>query len=348
MSLRDKAKIVFVIFGAIFLVTVVGLVVEDRYGSEWFSLLNVAVSAALSAALVLLYFRQSTILQSQKELLEAEINRGVRKQHTETLRERVRKWHGNPDREVSDNPLDQPEKNLPTVGAVSFSSAPSRNEMVFDPGAVEFRVIPGELENDRYLRDLLENHAPDLKQQSEQIDELQNRFKQCRKEFDKNFEYGAISQCGQFHLEPADYLSIWFFEHLIRLERGFVDNFDELQDRMIGDLGGTNPHPDEPIVWIMASATRKSESAVYGARHDQKDIDLKESRSELVEEVEALVAEMIRDIQSNHPIDTVVEAARILDEGAEAIDELEQMLIEYDGKPIYQGECEYLAEAEVG
>ncbi|WP_410765646.1 hypothetical protein [Haloferax sp. DFSO60] len=326
-----------------------GVGIQNRYGSEWFSLLNVAVSAALSSALVLLYFRQSAILESQKELLKAEMNRGIREQHTETLRERVRKWHGNPDREISDDPINQPSKNLPFVGTVSFSSAPSPNEISYAFEEDEFRVIPQYLENDRYMRDLLENHAPDLKKQAERVVSLKEQFDTHQQKFLTEFNYEHEGQYNEFALEPQDHLSLWLFEHLVRLERGFTDDFAELRERMVSEVTDTTHHPDEPIVWVLAKATNVDRRAVYGARYDESEsVEWNESRSELVGEVEKIVRSIVDNVEADYPFDPVTQAADTLNQGAVAVDELEQILIEYDGKPIYQGGCKYLDEAEVG
>lgn len=349
MNSRSILKLGITVLGTIALVAVVGVEIQNRYGSDWFSLLNVAVSAALSSALVLLYFRQSTILESQKELLKAEMNRGIREQHTETLRERVRKWHGNPDQEISDDPVDQPSKNLPFVGTVSFTSAPTPTRISFAFEEDEFRVMPQYLENDRYMRDLLENHAPDLKEQAERVVTLKEQLDTHQQEFLSEFDYERETHYDEFRLEPQDYLSRWFFEHLIRLERGLTDDFSELSERMTDEVGSTGHHPDEPAVWIRAEASDIDERAIYGARYDEGEcVEWQESRSELVDEVKDVVKSTIEDVEDDYPFETVTQAANTLDESAVAVDELEHILIEYDGKPIYQGDCEYLHEAEIG
>lgn len=347
-SRRDLKILVVTIFGAVALVGGFGLWIESQYGSEWFSLLNVAVSAALSAALVLLYFRQSTILESQRELLEAEMNRGVREQHTETLRERVREWHGNPDREKPESITDQPSNNLPSAGFVSFSSAPEPTRISSAFEESEFRVIPGDLEDDRYLQDLLENHAPELREQKQTIEELKSELDSLRDQFRANFEYDNEAQIDGFKLEPQSFLSIWFFRHLLRLERGATDDFDDLRSRMVSELQNSGHHPDEPIMWIRAEASRSGATAVYGVRYEGEiDPPTGDERSKLTNKVEEIIHEIVDELESDSPHETISRAAEVLSEGDEAIQELEQILIEYDGKPIYSGECEYLREARI-
>lgn len=345
MALRTRLFLVLIILCSVVAVAVVGLIVGERYGTEWFPLLNVAVSASLSIALVILYFRQSSILQSQKKLLEAEMNRGVREQHTETLRERVRDWHGNPDRELGDNPLDQPDQNLPRVGRACFYSV-SEDDWLF-PEEAEFRVIPRRLKNDRYLKDLLENHAPDLEEQAEEIKALQEEFSTYRNQFQKNFDYKTEVRHNGLTFEPQEYLSQWIFEHLIRFERGYVDDFTELREKMIGGVDDARQYSPNQTMLISVDAAKIESRPIYEIKHDDENIDWRDMRPELVNQVEEIVWEILSKIESDAPNTTVRQAAETLDEGAAAVEELEQILIEYDGKPIYTGECEYLREARI-
>lgn len=347
-SRREQVTFILVILGVTIAVALTGYGVDTLFGSEWFPLLNIAVSAALTAALVILYFRQSAILESQRELLEAEMNRGVREQHTETLRERVREWHGNPDRENPKTLREQNSNNLPSAGLVSFTSAPDPTRISFAFEESEFRVIPGELEDDRYLQDLLENHAPELREQKQTIEELNSELDSLRGEFRTNFDYGKVVKKGEFRFEPQRFLSIWFFQHILRLERGATDTFDDLRNRMVSELKSSGHHPDEPIIWIRAEATWSGATAVYGVRYDSEDDPpTGEEHSKLKTTVEEIVHEIVDEVESEYPYETVSRAAEVLDEGEAAIKELEQILIEYDGKPIYSGECEYLREARI-
>jgi membrane associated rhomboid family serine protease len=70
---------------------VIGLAVGvyEEFGSVGLTGLSVVVSGILTAALVVLYFHQTSILDAQRELLTQELQREARQQHTETLRTRV-------------------------------------------------------------------------------------------------------------------------------------------------------------------------------------------------------------------------------------------------------------------
>ncbi|AXR82303.1 hypothetical protein AArcMg_2307 [Natrarchaeobaculum sulfurireducens] len=68
------------------------------------------------------------------------------------------------------------------------------------------------------------------------------------------------------------------------------------------------------------------------------------------EEVECKTDELIQEtlerIKKREEYSHIQEAARILDEGERRIEELEQTLVEYHGKPLYKGSCEYLDEGQ--
>lgn len=64
---------------------------------EWAAVISGLGSIALTAGLVYLYSRQTSIQEDQQDLLRRELNREVRQGHTETLRKRIRAWHGDID-----------------------------------------------------------------------------------------------------------------------------------------------------------------------------------------------------------------------------------------------------------
>ncbi|WP_226480389.1 hypothetical protein [Natrinema amylolyticum] len=59
------------------------------------------------------------------------------------------------------------------------------------------------------------------------------------------------------------------------------------------------------------------------------------------------LTEKFMSINGGRKDELVIEAAKILDDTAEQIAKLERLLIEYEGKPIYSGESEYLEEAKI-
>lgn len=317
---------------------------------DWLTALNIVVSAVLTAALVILYFKQTRILESQRDLLTHELNREARQQHTETLRERVQIWHGNPNYETGETPLDGPDMNLPVVRGASFESAPFNTFAALSRDEEQFQVIPGKLQGDRYLDDLLQNHAPDLKEKKEDIEKLHSQFVSLRNEFKEEYDDDVVLEKEDYVLEPADFLAQWVFELVVMLERGIFEDFEELRERALLDLerGNTGLQTDEPRIWIRVDRGGGSSVAIYGACTDSEDRERRhELSSSAQEDTEEVVKEVLDAIDNNYPYSLAHEGAEVLDEAQEAVAELEQILVEYEGRLIYPGDCEYLEEARI-
>jgi len=320
-----------------------------NFSGEWLRVADIVVSAILSGSLVILYFMQTRILKSQRELLTQELNREVRQQHTETLRDRVRTWHGNPDREIGETPIDGPEMNLPSVRGASFETASSWG---YGSGRDEERleVVPKRLQGDRYLQDLLENHAPDLCEAKEEIEESYNQFVSLRKEFRDAYDDSIVLETEEYTLEPASSFDQWIFELLVLLNRGKLDSFDDLRDKAISRIeqGNSSARSDEPMIWIRTAQGGGKSYAIYSASLETDDREkLQEIRPEAEEQTKDLVEQILDNIEEEYPYSLAQEAGAILDEAEGSIVELERILMEYEGRPVYPGDCKYLQEAEI-
>lgn len=349
--IHSQNKIILYLIGVAVLLILLGAGIYTYFGSTGVTVLDLSVSAVLTAALVILYFRQTSILESQRDLLTQEINREARQQHTETLRERVRTWHGNPDQETPEHLLEGPDLNIPSVHGASFESAPTGLYAAGPPSEdAPFQIIPDQLQGDRYLQDLLENHAPDLREKKEEIEELHDRFTSLRDEFEQEYEDGIVVEKQEYTLEPAEFLSRWVFDQVVLKERGRFDNFDELQERAFSQIerGETSLHPDEPRIWIQADIGGGRRYAVYSASIESYDRErMQDLRSPAQEDVEELMQQVLNNIDQESPYDLAQEAADVLDDAADALVELERILMEYEGRPIYPGDCKYLEEASI-
>jgi len=343
-----RFRIVFYLLIVAVLVLIIGEGVYREAGSSGLTLLNIALSAILTAALVILYFRQTNILESQRNLLTQELNREARQQHTETLRDRVRTWHGNPDRETPDDLIESPQRNFPVIKPSSFASAP--NGYYTRTFEDEFQVIPDQLEDDRYLQDLLENHATDLQDTKDEIEDLHERFVALRDQFDESIEVDAVREKEAYTLRPREYFFQWIFEYLVRDERGFFDDFDDLRADALSmfEQGEARLDSDENRILVLAGIGGGDKRVIYHADNSSSDLeDIDGLELEAKEDVEEIVGDVLDHIEEQHPIDQAVEAAKILDEAQEAVDTLDQLLIEYDGRPIFPGDCKYLEEARI-
>lgn len=304
----------------------------------------------LTAALVILYFRQTTILDAQHELRMQELDRDLRMRHTETLRKRIELWHGNPAKETKPDPepLDRTDLNLPMVDATRFRSAPT-GSITAEQEDELFFVVPWRLHRDRYLDDLLENHAPALREVANEINALQEKLESYRGQFADDFEAGIVETREEYRVEPTDRLAEWVFNLLVRYERGMLDDFSDVRDRanMLMDGGRTSVRPDDSGIWLYTKGDQH-DFAVYEAMWMSDDRDeVHEARSKVEEDLRESVDRVLDRVGDRYPYDTVVDAAEVLEDGEVAVNRLEQLLVEYHGRPMYPGDCQYLKENRI-
>jgi hypothetical protein len=345
----SRSDIGLLFIAAVVLIPGLAALMHGLLGDFGLTLTDLTVSALLTTALVILYSRQTQMLESQRDLLTQEMNREARQQHTETLRERIRLWHGEPETTATVDPSRSSDTNLPSVGYSSFNSAPTGGVDTIGSDEDEFKVIPYHLTDDRYLHDLLDNHATDLDEQKAEIEELQQKFQSLRKEFKHEFDAAIVEKKDDYSLEPSEYFNQWIFEHLVAEKRGKYENYDGMRERVIGRLreGSTTKHPEEPRIWILANLGDRNR-AVYSAVGRSADWDPNmDKKSDIGNETQRIVAEVFDTIESEAPYETIEEAASVLDDGEDAIKELRQLLVEYDGRPIFTGDCKYLKEARL-
>ncbi len=334
------------VFGLSFvalILTVLGVVVSAEFGNTGLRVIDFAISGILTAALVVLYSRQAKIMDSQSDLLEQEMNREARKQHSETLRKRVEIWHGNPEKEVGDTPVDTPSNNTPTVGTRSFNSASGSYTPKFEDEP--FHVIPKRLRDDRYLEDLLENHAPDLRETAEEISSLQAGFDETRAGFAEEFEIEINREYENFTIHETDDLSGWIFDLLVEQERGI---FEDAIGRGISKVEDekTSIYREERKVWFQIELRGGGAFSILGAEvKDEVTEDLQDIRTEVAHAGVEIMEDVFSEVENSAPFETVAHGASILDDGREAVNELERTLIEYHGRPIIPGDCKYLEEA---
>lgn len=334
---------------ALIAVPLVGFTMYSLLGDFGLTLTEITVSALLTTSLVILYSKQTQTLESQRDLLTQELNREARQQHTETLRERVRVWHGAPEKTATDDTFRSTSTNLPSVGYSSFKSAPTGGVDRIGSDDDDFKVVPYQLDGDRYLQDLLNNHAKELDDKKEQIEKLHEKFESARDSFKSEFDAAITQQKEEYALEPAEYFTQWLFEHLVGIRRGKHADFDEMRAHVITQIADDTigSDMDNNRLWIMAKIGKDSR-AVYKVVGQSENWDgEKDRRHELQNEGKQVVESVINEVESEFPYETVEEAASVLDEGEEAIDELRQLLVEYDGRPIFTGDCQYLEEARL-
>lgn len=317
---------------------------------DWAEVISGLGSLVLSAGLLYLYFQQTTILEQQRNLRIKELNHEVRQNHTETLRKRVRMWHGDPDREQpeirtgSDIGLDS-DLNIPRVTATSIEPAPAEIEVV--PRDDTFRVVPAKLEGDRYLQDLLQNHAPDLRESKNSLEELEKEINELRDEFIKEYDEGAIIEHDAYVVEPLPYFSEWLLDQVIRVERGYRDDFEEVMEIIEDGIENAAGYarPEEGKVFI---PLRDREQGVFQATATTGDLgSLDEYREQIHERVLEVVEQAFEEIMESPSYTTATTISKRLDDAAKEVKNLENLLVKYEGQQIYPHDCPYIEEASI-
>lgn len=211
---------------------------------EWATVISGLGSVALTFGLVYLYWKQ-------QGLLKRELNREMRASHTETLKKRVRAWHGDIDKiGISDEvPMKESSTNLPTVHSASVDSAPAVVNILGEED--EFRVIPESIEDDQYLHDLLDNHAPELEDLKETIENQNEAFKSAQDSFLDECPQGETIETENYTLQPMRRYPEWVFERAVKLHRAHVDT-SKGREKDIAEsrLRGTNSEdPEKAAIW---------------------------------------------------------------------------------------------------
>jgi hypothetical protein len=302
---------------------------------------------------VYLYFQQTQILEDQKTLLNRELNREARQAHTNILRERVKMWRGREEK-FDNEPVDVNRAtqesnggNLPEVHYTGVKPAKASNSGWVFGQEDEFCVIPRDLHSDRYFRDFLENHADDVAELVEEINDLYDRFEEKRDGFYDEFPNREPVEFEDMTVEYRDHYSKWVLGQISEIIRGNSDKerLKEIAESAISSEAPTGIPEENITVYPGHFIGYEANSFLEVHSHDEDLWD--DSREQVEKELIKLLNEEIDRISETAEFELGFEAAKILVEIKSKIEELDRTLIEYEGKPIYSGECEYLEEVLV-
>jgi len=306
---------------------------------------GVVTSGILTAALVGLYFQQTTLLEDQIDLRAQELNREIRQNHTETLRKRIFAWLGTDGVPQTIDTIgeifESSERRLPKVTAADVE--PPEESIYSDYNPEDFRVVPFGLEDDRYFTDLLENHAPGLKEKKETIENRYAQFTNLRSRFEENFEGTSLSR-DSVSVVPDSDLSRWIFEGIVKIERGRSEDWDEELRPVITGFEDNPSRTDESIRFSHGHLPHR---AIYSAISEEGNVDGVSEAVACSLAVEALKDTVDEIDLEEPPYEDASKAAKILDSLEEEINDLRMELIEYAGRPVFPGECKYLDEAAI-
>lgn len=316
-------------------------------GDTGLTFASVVTSGVLSAALAVLYFQQTKLLQGQTSLRKQEINREVRRSHAEVLRQRIHALLGTDDLPRIIDPVDEvvngSDDRLPSVTTTDVEP-PGDVDMALDPSD-EFWVIPPDLERDRYFRDLLENHAPNIDERIEKIERLYSDFAECRAQFKTEFE-GEVTTGDGFLVEPDRHLSQWVFERIVRIERVPRRTWDgELDIVESAFESGGNLLANHNRIRFMEKD--RGGRSIYVAIPNEGSIEDADTERVTERAIDAIQSTAGQDNIEENPYRTAENAATVLDSMDDEIRELRMDLIDLAGRQVFPGDCEYLEEARI-
>lgn len=306
----------------------------------WDTTIGAIGSVVLTFMLVVLYAKQHG-------LLKQDLNREVRLNHTETLKKRIREWHGDMDSiGLADDPAKQVQNNsnLPVVRSASVDPAPAVISFVGEED--DFRVIPETIEDDRYLQDLLNHHASDLQKQKKKIKDLYEDFVAAQEEFTDKYPMGETIDLDGYTLIPMNYYPEWTFKQAVRLHRSLYETNKEREKEIAESrIQGTNSaDPERAVIWY--SPVSESGRSTYKAKFDSDDLEEANLyEDEIEEDLIRIHHETIDGIGTEGVYQHTVEAARILDDMQQAVEKLREKLVEHEGHPLYTEDCPYVEEA---
>lgn len=283
---------------------------------------------------------QAEIMEGQRDLRRMQLNREVRQQHTGILRHRVEQWLGHTPAttEGIEDLMDQ-QSSLPVVGRTGVT--PARSGMWVMGEEESFRAAPSRLEDDQYFIDLLENHAPDLAELKTKIEELQAEFSENHERFLDGVGEPPLWSTEEYVIESGFNFGEWVFQQIVLMERGFV-SYDELFDRA-GSVSEAAGMADEDGTVFPGEELYASPIGVYRATAKTGDRTVvNDNREKIENKISGMLRSVLRDIDEIETYDSAKSAAETLDEIGKVVEELRFKLTEYQGLPLYPGECEYL------
>lgn len=184
------------------------------------------------------------------------------------------------------------------------------------------------------MKDFLQNHARGVQEKIDEIKDLQAEFEQTRKHFVEAFDDTRAIEELQFRASKGANFEQWAFERIVLLERRFRDK--EGLHKIIDDAIEKESMADSEFRKFPGD-TRKIGPVIRVPR----EIDIDD------EEVANTMKRTVDHLEQHEAYDTAAEAAELLDQLDDAVDRLKNDLIEYKGRPLYPGDCEYLTEASV-
>lgn len=286
------------------------------------------------------------LYRQQKNLKKSELNWEVREQHTEELRKRVRYWLGMEHKQDSYIAQFGDESYLPKVedGKLLSAEESKPNAYQTDTSNSDFYVYPTELDGDRYLIDFLENHAPEIASKCEEIQSAKTHLDELENEFVEEIGEVKITFQSFPHLDEitmtADYKRD-LFERLVFAKRDTEYTEERIKRESVASIDGLEL--SQSFVGTTAPGhTRFSFSTSESNLSNTGPHNMVSNPQGLKQEVKSTLDEILEDDEYEFAREKTEAGAQVLEDAEKVIENLENELVAYEGKPIYQGNCGFI------
>ncbi|WP_081926997.1 rhomboid family intramembrane serine protease [Natronomonas marina] len=278
---------------------------------------STAVQAGATIILVLITIWYADHTRRSADLFRRELELETQRNHADTLQIRTDKWL----------------EYFPSVRETDVPLFVDRDSM---------HAVPVSLRGDPYFEDLTTNHASDLRDSVDHIDNLYSEFLDIRDDFVNTLSIDVYPDMRQVDVLEENYAK-WLFERVLLLERTGKDKED--LKSAVGDAFETSAEEEDEHFRLLGDTDQFRRRPIMLYHYKRS---LANSRKEpYMFRMYARAPQMhIDDIESVSGYSDAVDAAELLDDIEMELGELEKKLIEYNEAPRFEGECGLILDIE--
>ena len=278
---------------------------------------STAIQAGATIILVLITIWYADHTRRSADLFRRELELETQRNHAETLQSRINTWL----------------EDFPSVSETDVPLFVDRESMY---------AVPEKIREDPYFEDLTTNHASDLQDSANHIDELYTEFLNIRDDFIDNLSINGHANMRQIDILDENYAK-WLFERVLLLERT-AKNKEDLKSA-VGDAFESSSEQENDHFRLIGDTDqfRKRPIMLYHYKRSLAD-NRKES---YMFRIYATAPQMhIDEIESITGYSDAVDASELLDDIETELRELNKQLIEYNEAPRFEGECDLILDID--
>lgn len=281
---------------------------------------STSVQAGATIILVLITVWYADHTRRNADLFRRELELETQRNHAETLQIRTQKW------------LD----NLPEVSETDIP-------LFTDVEADDSFAIPQTLQSDPYFEDLLENHATDLKHHIDAIESKYTDFQEIREDFIESLDMSVMFPDTRKIVVLEENYGIWLFERILLLER--TDNDEDDLQLAVENAFEDESYEEDDVIYLVGDSMQERQRPIF-VYHYQRSTASNRRDSYWNRVWSGIPKYHIRNIEAYPKYEEAVQAAELLDDLEEEINQLEKDLIEYNEVPRFGGECDLILDID--